>query len=434
LKTLSPDLPKALRNKMMWRLAPFLALLYLLNIVDRNNVGFAKLTMIEDLKMSKLIFNIGAGIFYFGYFFFEVPANLMLRRVGARRWIARIMISWGFVSCLTAAVTGPWSFYGVRILLGIAEAGFFPGIVLYLTFWFPSRERAKVMALFMTGVAISGIVSNPISGAIMQNLNGVWGLTGWQWLFLLEGLPSILVGFAVLFCLPDNPSKASWLTESEREEVLARLRREDVHREQTGGAHSWRWLLDPRVALLTGVYFTLAVGSNAAGYYFPGLIKGLFPKYGPQDIGWLAALPSVCALFGMLAMGRFSDATGKRRLSVAICATTAAIGWTVVATASVPWLGLVGLCVALTGMLSMLPTFWVLPTTFLSGTAAAAGIALINSIANLGGLLGYVLIDEVGPFSMVVVMLAGAGLVFLVRHDSTLDRPRDFTSERPESR
>jgi ACS family tartrate transporter-like MFS transporter len=414
---MSPAVEAAALRKATWRLVPFLCLLYVFNILDRGNVGFARLTMREDLGLSEAVFNLGYGIFYLGYLVFEVPANLLLRRVGARRWIARIMVSWGLVSCATLVVTGPGSFYAVRILLGVAEAGFFPGIILYLTYWFPARERARVTAYFMLAIALSGIVGNPLSGAIMQYLDGAGGLRGWQWLFLLEGAPSVLLGFAVLFALPDGPEQARWLTDEERAALTARLRQEEQHRARRHAGDLLRAAVDGRVWLLICLYFTVAVGANASGAYLPKLISGHFEEASKFEVGLLSALPHVCAMAAMTLVAASSDRTGERRGHVAFAALAAAAGWAVSASATSPWAALAGFCLAQAGMMSMLPTFWALPTAFLSGAAAAGGIALINSVANLGGLLGPNLLGWFGLWAMAGTLAVGAALALCVPPD-----------------
>jgi ACS family tartrate transporter-like MFS transporter len=406
-------------RRVAWRLLPFLCLLYLLNILDRANVAFARLTMQGDLDMSDEAFSFGYGIFYFGYLVFEVPANLLLRRVGARRWIARIMISWGLVTCLTATVTGVWSFYAVRILLGIAEAGFFPGIVLYLTYWFPARERARAMALFMLASPLGGALGNPISGAVMQYLDGALGLSGWQWIFLVEGLPSVLVGIWVLSYLPDDPTQARWLGPDERSWLVERLNAEDPARRVYHAAHLGRAFTDPHVWLLIAVYFTVAVGSNAAGAKFPQLISNQFRDASKLTIGLFAALPSICGVIAMIVLGINSDRTGERRGHVAFGAFAGAAGWTLALYSPSPWLTLVGFCVAQAGMMSMLPTFWAIPTAFLSGAAAAGGIALINSVGNIGGLFGPNIYERFGMPAMALVLCAGGLLVLFARRDAT---------------
>lgn len=423
----SPDPDAQLHRKLVLRLIPFLCLLYIANSIDRSNVGFARLSMQKDLQMSDAVFDLGYGIFYFGYLAFEVPANLLLRRVGARRWIARIMISWGIVSCLTLAVKGPWSFYAVRILLGVAEAGFFPGIILYLTFWFPARERAKVTAYFMTAIPIAGLLSNPLSGLIMQLMSGRRDLLDWQWLFLLEGIPSVLLGFVVLWFLPDGPEHAHWLDPEERARIKERVQGEEEHRRKRHGADLLKAFRNPRVWLLICVYFTVAVGANAGGSYFPKLISEQFSGQNKLVIGLLGALPYLCAIVGMNFYSIHSDRTGERRGHVAVAALTAAAGWILSEVAkhpgvSSPWLGLLGLCIAQTGMMCMLPTFWAIPTSFLSGAAAAGGIALINSVANLGGLMGPWILGRFGLVAMALTLAAGAALALRIPHEPAHSR------------
>lgn len=412
-----PQLPARTLRKVAWRLIPFLILLYIFNIIDRANVGFARARLREDLALSDAVFDFGYGIFYLGYLAFEVPSNLLLHRVGARRWIARITITWGLVSCATAFVTGPWSFYAVRILLGVAEAGFFPGIILYLTYWFPARERARIIALFMTAIAFAGVVSNPLSGAILEYLEGVQGLKGWQWIFLLEGLPPILLGFAVLVFLKDRPAEATWLTFEQRAWLCERMSREEHARQQRHGADFLRALVDARVWLLIGLYSTVAITANAAGAHVPQRIRNHFPGERELVIGLLSALPHLCAIVGMTLLGAHSDRTGERIKHFALAAFTAAVGWSLSAAAEPSglelasedrrWLALAGFCLAQMGMMSMLPVFWAIPTSFLSGAAAAGGIALINSVANIGGWFGPNILGAWGLWSMAGTLAAG---------------------------
>jgi ACS family tartrate transporter-like MFS transporter len=438
-------------RKVAWRLLPFLCLLYLLNILDRANVGFARLTMQRDLELSNQAFNIGYGIFYIGYLVFEVPANLLLHRIGARRWIARIMVSWGLVTCATFAVTDKWSFYAVRILLGIAEAGFFPGIVFYLSSWFPARERARAMALFMIASALAGVFGNPLSGAIMQYLHGVGGLVGWQWLFILQGLPAVLLGIIVLWYLPDSPASAAWLNPAERAWLNDRLAADAPTHRSEHRATLLHAASDPRVWLLICIYFTVAVGSNASGAHFPKLIGDLFrderadPRVvGAGIVGWasavdgsgalmatvapglepasnalliglLAALPHVCAVVAMIVIGTHSDRTGERRGHVAFSAFLGAVGWLLAMVSPWPWLTLAGFCVAQAGMMSMLPTFWAIPTAFLTGAGAAGGIALINSVANIGGFIGPQVFEVGGMPAIAIILVIGGILAVAAR-------------------
>ncbi len=413
------SLERAILAKVAWRLVPFLCLLYVLNILDRANVGFARLQMQEDLGLSQSMFDLGYGMFYVGYLLFEVPSNLLLRRVGARRWIARIMISWGLISAATMFARDSWSFYGLRILLGVAEAGFFPGIILYLSYWFPDRDRGRIIALFMVAISLASMIGNPMSGAIMQYLDTVAGLHGWQWLFLIEGLPSVVVGVSVLFWLTDYPKDAHWLSADQRDWLVTRMQREEQTRRERNQADRleamWQW----RVWWLIAIYFTVAVGSNAGGAYFPSLVREQFSGLGTFQIGLLSALPHLCAVVGMTCWGTSSDRYHERRWHLASAALVAALGWAITAWGPSPAVALVGLCLAQTGMMSMLPVFWTLPTAFLTGAAAAGGIALINSVANIGGFLGASILGYFGLWSEAAILLVGAGLVVAMSQTST---------------
>lgn len=407
-------------RKVAWRIVPFICLLYLLNILDRANVGFARLQMQKDLALSECVFNLGYGIFYVGYLLFEVPSNLLLRRVGARRWIARIMISWGLISSLTMFAGDAWSFYLLRILLGIAEAGFFPGIIYYLSFWFPDRQRAKMTAFFMLAVSLSSVVGNPLSGLIMQELNDVAGLRGWQWLFLLEGIPSLVMGVVVLGYLTDYPKDARWLADDERDWLVAHMHQEHEQRAEQHQADRLAALMQGRVWLLIAIYFTVATGSNAGGAYFPTIIKDLFAGLTTAQIGLLSALPHIMAIIGMSLFGISSDRSGERRIHLWAAAMLAALGWGLIAWNPSPWGSLAGLCLAQTGMMSMLPLFWTLPTAFLSGAAAAGGIAMINSVANIGGIFGPTILGRFGPEAVAAIHMGGALLVIAVRQRSRI--------------
>lgn len=415
----------AVLRKVTLRLIPFLFLLYVVNILDRVNISFAKLQMLDDLHMDNEAYGFGFGVFYVGYLLFEVPSNLILQRVGARSWIARILVSWGLISSCMMFVTGPVSLCLLRVLLGFAEAGFFPGIILYLSHWIPARARGRAVAMFMTGGLIASIIGNPIAGAILDNMNETAGLAGWQWLFLLEGIPSVVLGFVTFFYLTDRPEQAQWLTPAERAWLLGRL---ELEKRPPDDRHSHTLqaaLTNPRVWLLIAVYFTVALGDNSFGSFLPTFLEGRFPTCNKLEIGWLADIPSAIAILGMVVVGLHSDHTGERRWHVAGPAFVAAAGWVLVAFAPSPWLFVLALAVTLTGMKSMLGTFWTLPASFLSGTAAAGGIALINSVANLGGLLGPTIIGKVekatGSFTngllvMAVALAAGGILVLCVRH------------------
>jgi ACS family tartrate transporter-like MFS transporter len=386
-------------RKVAVRLIPFLLLLYLCNLLDRNNVAFTKEALQADIGMRSTAYAFGAGLFYFGYLVFEIPSNLIMRRAGARLWISRIVISWGLVSAATTLVTGPASFCTVRILLGVAEAGFFPGIIYYLTYWFPAAQRTRALAAFMAGNAVAGMLTNSISGAITQYLEGVAGMRGWQWVFLLESIPSIMLGVVALFYLTDRPEQAHWLDNDERAWLGRQMRHEEKYREERHGADFRRTLTEPRVWLLILLYFLIAAGSNAGGLFLPELVRSRFPHAKEMQVGFIAAAPSACGFVGMLINGVWADRTRKNRLHVAIPGFLSALGWALAAFSDSPAVGLAGFCLGIMGIMSMLAIFWSLPTSFLSGVAAAGGIALINSMGNIGGLVGPGTIGKINDLS-----------------------------------
>jgi ACS family tartrate transporter-like MFS transporter len=422
----------AVLRKVARRLIPFLFLLYLANILDRTNVGFARLRMLADLHLGEEVYGWGATFcFYLGYLLFEVPSNLILHRVGARRWISRIMITWGIVSACTMFVRDAKSFYLVRILLGIAEAGFFPGIVLYLSYWFPARERARAVALFMMASPLSGVVGGPLSGNLLEYTDGAWGLAGWQWLFLIEGIPSVALGIVTWWYLTDRPEKAGWLTPDERSELSARMAREEKSREERHGLHRLQALADPRVGLFILLYFTIALGSNAFGFYAPEILKRHFSGWRDDAIGYLYLVPNLTTAAAMFLIGLHSDRTGERRWHLAWCALFAAAGWGLSATVHSPWLVLMALTAAQAGMISMIGPFWSLSTSFMSGIGAVGGIALINTIANTGGAFSSPLMSWLGKTTgsfaagqvvMAATMALGAGIALAIRHDPAADR------------
>ncbi len=428
------ELQRSALRKATWRLVPFLFLLYVVNILDRVNVGFARLQMLGDLGLDESVYALGAGIFYIGYLLFEVPSNLILARVGARRWIGRILISWGLITCAMAAVRGPWSFYALRILLGFAEAGFFPGVILYLTYWFPARERARTVAWFMTGSPVAGIVGNPLSGAILHYLDQSGGLRGWQWLFLLEGVPAVLLGVVALRFLTDRPGHATWLSAAERAWLAERMAREESARSSRHGLTSLRALADRRVWLLILLYFMVAAGSNSFGFYLAAFLENRFPGCNAFQLGLLGIVPNAAAIVVMTVNGAHSDRTGERRWHVTLPAFLSAAGWALFAASDAsPALSLLALALIQAGLMAMLPTFWTLPTALLSGTAAAGGIAFINSVGNLGGFAGPNVVGQLravtgaftgGLLAMAGIMAVGGVLALWVRSG----RPAD---ERP---
>jgi len=377
-----PASDDALYARVTRRLVPFLFLCYVAAYLDRVNVGFAKLQMQADLALSDTVYGIGAGIFFLGYFLFEVPSNLLMARVGARRWIARIMISWGLVSAATMFASSPATFYLLRFLLGVAEAGFFPGVVLYLTYWYPARRRARIVALFMSGVAVAGVLGGPLSGWIMRAFAGTGGLHGWQWLFLLEGLPSIALGIWTLFYLDDGIRSARWLDGDEKARLETALA-------EDGAAHG-HWPLrhvfgSGRVWLLAAIYFLFVMGLYGVSFWLPQLIR----NSGVQDvfhIGLLTAIPYGVAAVVMVLAARHSDRSGERRWHTALAGLAGAAGLMLsIAFADNAFAAMAALSLATAGILTTFPIFWSLPTAMLGGMAAAAGIALINSVGNLAG-------------------------------------------------
>lgn len=409
----------AVYAKVGWRLVPFLFLCYVVAYLDRVNVGFAKLQMLADLHFSDTVYGIGAGIFFIGYFLFEVPSNLLLTKTGARIWIARIMVTWGIISSAMMLVDNVTTFYLLRFLLGVAEAGFFPGMILYLTYWYPARRRARIIALFMSAVAVAGIVGGPLSGWIMQAFAGRSGLAGWQWLFLLEGVPSVVVGIWTLFYLDDDIRSAKWLSEDEKQ-----LLERGVHAEAQGkAAMSLRQVFSSgKVWLLALVYFCFVMGLYGVSFWLPQLIKNTGVKE-LFDVGLLTAIPYSVAAVTMVLVARHSDRTGERRWHTAWAALAGCAGL-VVSTiyADNTVVAMAALSVATAGILSTLPLFWSLPTALLTGTAAAAGIAMINSIGNLAGFASPYLVGAIkdathstaiGMYLLAASLLLGGLLVLL---------------------
>jgi ACS family tartrate transporter-like MFS transporter len=413
-------------RRAMWRLLPFLGLCYLLNYVDRVNVGFASLTMNADLGLSNAAYGLGAGLFFIAYFFFEVPSNVILHKIGARIWIARIMVTWGIIASATAFVQGEISFYIVRFLLGVAEAGFFPGIILYLTYWFPRVQRAKVVALFFLAVPVSTVVGAPISTLLIQYGDGALGFdAGWRFMFFVEGLPSVLVGFLVLLLLPDRPGKARWLSGEERQALENKIAAEDSeHVPHTTGIREG--LRDSRIVGLSFVYFGIVFGSYVLAFFLPQVVSDMQERFGIEfsiaQIGLITAIPYAVASVVMILNARHSDRTGERRLHVAIPAFVGAAGVAVALFMDSPYLVIAAMTLCAVGVNSAIPVFWQLPSTFLTGFGAAAGIAMINSFGNIGGFAGPYLTgwlrdltgnNEAGMFVVAACMVM-AGIVVLV--------------------
>jgi D-galactonate transporter len=397
-------------NKIARRVLPFVTLLFIVAWLDRVNVGFAKLQMLHDLGLSEAAYGFGAGVFYVGYLIFEVPSNLLLEKIGARKTMARITILWGLTTMATMLVTSATSFYILRFLLGGFEAGLYPGVILYLTYWFPARRRAQMIGFFMTSVPIGGILGGPIAGWIMGTMGGVAGYANWQWLFILEGIPSVILGVVTLLVLDDKPSEARWLSQDEKRLVLA-----DLQTDSRLTGERKRSFIEalkvPQLWLLALIYFCLVSANPTLGFWSPTIIKGL----GVQSdaiIGLLASLPYIVGVIVTVLVGRHSDRHLERRYHCALATLTAGAGLIMIGVwAASPVLSFLALVVAVAGVLSAFAPFWQMPTMLLAGSAAAGGIALINSLGNLSGFLGPYLVgwlkDVTGTTSTGLYAVAG---------------------------
>jgi len=417
---LPSDAENALYSRVTLRWLPFLFLCYMAAYFDRANVGFAKLTMMSDLGLSNTVYGLGAGIFFIGYFIFEVPRNILMHRVGARGWMARIMLTWGLISGAMIFVKGSTSFYALRFLLGMAEAGFFPGIILYLTYWYPASRRAKIIALFMLAVPFANVVGGPLSGGILHSLSGAWGFPGWQWLFIVEAVPSLVLGVVILFYLDDGIRKAKWLSEDEKQVLEGNLLKDasPAMKHSLGSAFS-----DSKVWLLAAIYFMLNVGQYGLLYWMPTIIKGMGYK-DPLTIGWISTIPYALAAVVMILLGRSGDRMRERRWHLAIPAILGGLGLICgIIFIDSPALAMVGLSIGMGGLRGSIPVFWCLPSAFLGGVAAAAGIALVNSVGSLSGFVGSFFIgwmkDLTGSLNTPMYIFGALGmlgglLVFLI--------------------
>ena len=412
-------------SKVTLRLIPFLCLCFVIAFLDRVNVSFAKLQMVSDLKFSEATYGLGAGIFFLAYFLFEVPSNVIMHKVGARRWIARIMITWAILTGLMALVNSVPMFYIVRFLLGAAEAGFFPGMILYLTYWYPASRRSRITALFMTAIPIAGVFGGIFSGWILQNMSGVGGLSGWQWLFLLEALPSLIVGVVVLFYLDDGIAKAGWLNPAEKALLARRI--EADGQGKTG--HSLREVFsNAKVWILALVYFGSSMGQYGFSFWLPSIIKSTGVQ-SAVDIGLLSAIPYAFGIVAMIIVGRSADRSGERRMHYALAAFVGAIGLVLSAVyGGNTVMAMAALTLACMGLQCLAPVFWSIPTALLGGVAAAAGIALINSVGNLAGFVSPYMVgwikDSTGSTNIALYVIAG----FLVMAGAiVLALPRDMT-------
>jgi len=412
-----------LLQKVTRRLIPFMFLLYIVSYLDRVNVSFASLQMNTALGFSAKIYALGAGIFFIGYFLFEVPSNLILHRVGARLWMARILVTWGIISSAMMFVKGTPSFYVLRFLLGVAEAGFFPGMILYLTYWFPTHARSRAVGRFMTATAVASAIGGPLSGLLLK-MDGWHGLSGWQWLFLVEGLPAIALGFITFVYLPDGPKSANWLNNEEKKWIEDTLERE---RQQTasGGQHSMNEAMrSGRVWTFAIIYFAIIMSFYGITFWLPQIVAA-FSGMDNLAVGLITTIPWIGATIGMVLLSRNSDASGDRRWHVAFSALGGAVGLIAAGLLHNPVLELAALSLAAAGIWGTLGPFWALASESLAGTGAAAGIALINSVGNLGGFLGPYLIgwirDRTGSFAFALIALAvfpllGAVITLSSRH------------------
>lgn len=395
-------------RKVRRRLLPLMIACFFIAFLDRVNVGFAALQMNEDLGFSARIYGLGAGMFFIGYFLFEVPSNLILHRVGARRWIARIMITWGLIAAGMAWVEGPASFYVMRFLLGVAEAGFFPGMIYYISLWFPGRERARATAIFILGLPISVLLGAPLSTALLS-LDGIAGFEGWQWLFVIEGLPAVALGLVVLRYMTDRPAEAHWLPAAEREWLVAKLAQEQAATAALHRSGPLQTLRDPKVLTLALAFLCNVVPIYGITMWLPLIVKGAGDLTNFQ-VGLVTTLPYLCAAAAMIVNARHSDRTGERKLHILCGALLGAAGFALAAVATSPYIGLLGICLGAMGIWAANAVFWTLPASLMTGAAAAAGIGLINAVGNLGGFVGPYMIgwirESFGGFAPAMACLA----------------------------
>jgi MFS transporter, ACS family, tartrate transporter len=406
-------LEKSAMRKIYMRLLPFAILSYVLAYIDRINVSFAGLTMRGDLDMSATAFGFAVGTFYWGYFIFEVPSNVILEKVGARIWIARIMVTWGILAGLTAAVTGSTSFAIVRFLLGAAEAGFFPGLVLYFTYWFPSRHHARIVSSFLIGLPIAVAAGAPISTTLL-GLDGMFGLRGWQIMYIAEAVPTVVIGIVTLFVLTDRPEQAKFLTADERSWLATKLASERKAKEDLRTFTLWQALYNPKVLLLALNYLGIVTASLGMLIFIPQIIKSL-GNYDNMTVGWLTMIPYICGGIGMVVWGRISDRMNERRWNLLAACVVSTLGLVMAGMTMGTWWALVGMSIAAIGFYGSKGPFFAMPPIFLSGTALAGGIAWINSIGNLGGFFGPLYVgvmkDATGSFAGGLYGLALLGLI-----------------------
>jgi MFS transporter, ACS family, tartrate transporter len=402
-------------RKVYWRLLPLTILVYFLCYLDRINVGFAALTMNKDLGLDAATYGMAAGAFFWGYFLFEVPSNIILEKVGARIWIGRIMVTWGLLSGATAFSVGPWSFLTMRFLLGLAEAGLFPGMILFFTYWFPDWHRARIVSGFMVALPLAVAAGAPMSTALLE-LNGLWGLAGWKWMFIAEAIPTVLVGIFLLFCVTDRPHLARWLGEEERSWLISTLETERRLVEAKRKVSFWQSFWNPKVLWLTLNYFGIVTASVGMLLFLPQIVKQL--GLTNMQVGWVTMIPYLCAVIAMLGWGWVSDRLGERRWTLSLACLVSAAGLVIAAQNLGTVWALVGISIAAMGFYGSKGPFWAIPSMILTGTAAASGIAWINSVGNLGGFFGPTMVgwakDYTGNFAGGLYALAGFALLSAV--------------------